>query len=166
MLKPQDVLIVLKLQAIGNKETLQKLSSMLGLSASQVHASMQRLKVGGLVNDVSAVQPRAVYEMLLALRYFMPAEKNGLVRGIPTAYAAPPLSNKIVAGDEPPPVWSDAEGTVKGMSISPIHKVVPVAIKQDPVLYEYLALVDALRIGRAREVQLARDELKARFGIS
>lgn len=37
------------------------------------------------------------------------------------------------------------------------------AARRDPALYELLALVDALRGGRARERKLAQDELARRF---
>ena len=80
----------------------------------------------------------------------------------PTAYAAPPLSEKI-SSDDLPPVWPDAEGSVRGYAIVPLYSSVPAAAKSDSLLYEYLALVDALRIGRARERRFAEEELKHRL---
>jgi hypothetical protein len=47
--------------------------------------------------------------------------------------------------------------------MAPLHKMVPVAILQDPVLYEILALIDAIRDGRSRERQLAERELVRRL---
>jgi len=52
---------------------------------------------------------------------------------------------------------------VKGYAIEPLYSSVTVAVKSDPVLYELLALVDALRMGRARERKLAEEELKHRL---
>jgi hypothetical protein len=40
---------------------------------------------------------------------------------------------------------------------------VPKAARRDPVLYELLALVDALRDGRARERRMAERELSTRL---
>jgi hypothetical protein len=86
-----------------------------------------------------------------------------MTRGIPTAYAASPLKEKIAPDSEPIPVWPYAEGTVRGYSFSPLHKNAPLAALEDPKLYELLALVDGLRDGRARERELAIRELKVRL---
>ena len=43
---------------------------------------------------------------------------------------------------------------------------VPRAVKTDPELYDLLCLVDALRIGRARERALAEQELSQRLACS
>jgi hypothetical protein len=83
---------------------------------------------------------------------------------MPTASAAPPLSKKISQADLPP-VWVDPEGTVKGFSFEPLYSSVPSAVKSDPALCEILALVDALRMGRARELKLA-EELSQRLNYA
>jgi hypothetical protein len=49
------------------------------------------------------------------------------------------------------------------VEFSPLYKNVPEAARRDPKLYELLALVDAIRDGRAREREIAIDELKARI---
>jgi hypothetical protein len=69
------------------------------------------------------------------------------------------LRHQIVTGGELPPVWPDPDGEVRGGSFEPLHKAVPHAARKDPRLYELLALVDALRDGRARERQLAEKAL-------
>jgi hypothetical protein len=91
------------------------------------------------------------------------AEKGAMTRDVPTAYAASPLKEQIVPDGEPVPVWPYAEGTVRGYSFSPLHKNAPLAALEDPRLYELLALVDAMRDGRARERELAGRELKLRI---
>lgn len=95
------------------------------------------------------------------MKYAFPAFRGEATRGMPTAYAAPPLSAAISPGGDLPPVWPNAEGTVRGLTLEPLHKAAPKAAKQDPLLYELLALLDALREGRARERQLAESELTA-----
>ena len=42
----------------------------------------------------------------------------------------------------------------------PLFKTVPGAVKKDPRLYEYLALIDAIRLGNAREANLANEILR------
>jgi len=83
---------------------------------------------------------------------------------MPTGYAAPPLKAEIVQPNEPPPVWPYAEGNVRGYSFAPLYPSVPAAAARDAKLYELLALVDAMRDGRARERKLAEKALQARLG--
>lgn len=82
---------------------------------------------------------------------------------MPTSYAAPPLNSLIVQSDEPPPVWPDPDGKVRGYEFSPLYRSVPKAVANEDALYEFLALVDAVRDGRARERELAVKELTARL---
>jgi hypothetical protein len=82
-------------------------------------------------------------------------------RGVPTAHSAKPLSDLIAGGDAF--VWPHVDGTVRGQAIAPLYPTVPDACLGDERLYELLALVDALRVGRARERELAVKELEARL---
>ena len=82
---------------------------------------------------------------------------------MPTAWAAPVLSGKISASEQIPPVWPDPEGSVQGASVQPLYVSVPGAARRDPALYDLLALVDAVRIGRARERNLAEKEISHRL---
>jgi len=56
----------------------------------------------------------------------------------------------LTASEEPPPVWPDANGTVRGVALQPLHHSVPLAVKEDSALYEMLAFIDALREGGRR----------------
>jgi hypothetical protein len=58
---------------------------------------------------------------------------------------SPPSSAQIVGSGNQPPVWPDPEGEVRGVGFEPRYKVMSKAARKDPVLYELLALVDALR---------------------
>jgi hypothetical protein len=49
------------------------------------------------------------------------------------------------------------------LTLEPLHKAAPSAARRDPILYELLALIDALRDGRVRERQRAERELTARL---
>lgn len=84
--------------------------------------------------------------------------------GVPTAYAAPPLRHQINQPDtELPPVWPSVDGERRGISFYPLYPSVPQAARKDPVLYQTLALFDALRGGAARERSLAAKLLEERF---
>ena len=106
----------------------------------------------------------AVEEFLIhGVKYAFPVQRGETTRGLPTAYAAAPLSSQIVDNGELAPVWPDPEGEVRGTTLEPLHKLVPVAARKDPALYQLLALIDALRDGRVRERQRAERELSAQL---
>ena len=86
-----------------------------------------------------------------------------MTRGVPTSYAAEPLKRYIKAGDEPLPVWPSSNGQIRGTALEPLYPGVPDAVERDSYLYELLALVDAIRDGRARERKIAERELVTRL---
>jgi hypothetical protein len=165
VLKPQDVLVVLKLLALGQQSwSYAGLAKQLGMSTSQLHAAVKRALVAQLaVRKGADIVPhlRNLEEFLISgLRYVFVPEHGELTRGLPTGYAAPPLDKHFAASQEPPPVWPHSKGTVRGMSFSPLYSLAPRAAQMDGKLYELLVLVDAIRGGRARERELAIKELK------
>jgi len=167
-LKPQDILFLLKLVAQGEKPwSFNKIAGELGMSPSEVHAAAQRVVAARLaIKYDKSVRPnlRNLEEFLLhGIQYVFIPERGEINRGMPTAYASAPLNQVMAVSDEPPPVWPYHEGEVRGESFSPLYVSAPVAANQDPLLYELLALVDALRGGKARERELAAKELKKRL---
>ena len=166
-LKPQDIVVLLKLVVLAGKPlSINSLASELGLSPSQVHAAIQRLlavKLAYKSDQKLLPHIENLRELLVhGLPYLLVVKRGSLVRGVPTAHAAPPLNSQII-DKEPPPVWPDANGEVRGLSFSPVHKSAPAAARKDPALYELLALLDAVRSGRAREKALAIKELNQRL---
>ncbi len=163
MLKPQDVVVLLKLAVDESREwSFAELSQNLGMSPSQVHAAIKRAIQAGLLNPLTRKVNRAALEEFIVhgLRYVFFAERGPLTRGMPTGYAAPPLASHIASSADPPPVWPDAEGTARGEAFAPLYRNVPRAAKLDSKLYECLSLVDAIRGGRARERKLAEKLIK------
>ncbi len=73
------------------------------------------------------------------------------------------MEGVFVSDGEPPPVWPDVEGGIRGIGFSPLHKSVPRAAQHDSKLYDLLALVDMIRGGRARERAVAIKELNHRL---
>ncbi len=127
------------------------------------------LRIGGArllskSEHIETPNKAALEEFLIhGLKYAFPPERGELTRGMPTAHAAEPLKSRISAGDDPPPVWPFAEGKSRGYSFAPLYKTVPQAALRDRYLYEVLALIDAIRDGRARERQIAEQELRLRL---
>jgi len=168
VLKPQDIVILLKLVASEEAHwSYPSLAHELFMSASEAHSGIKRAQAARLM-DLQRRIPlkKALEEFLIhGVKYAFPPVHGGIVRGMPTAYAAPPLADFIIQPDEPPPVWPYPEGRVRGYEFSPLYKSVPMAAEKDKNLYELLALVDAIREGRAREVKLAIKEIKVRLRV-
>ena len=55
---------------------------------------------------------------------------------------------------------------MKGRAIEPLRGGAPIAVQLDKELYALLALVDVLRVGRAREREYAEVELQRRIQMS
>lgn len=165
-MRPQDIAVLLKLVSLRTQQETQEtvrgqfhLAVTLGLSQSEISSSLQRSRIAGLVGE----NKREVYSQNLldflfyGLRYVFPVEPGILTVGMPTAHSAPPLHDLIVSQELY--VWPYAEGTERGQAIEPLYGKIPHAARQDARLYELLALTDALRVGRAREIKLAQAKL-------
>lgn len=166
ILKPHDIYVLMKLVALaGSRWTYACLSESLFMSLSEVHAALKRALAARLYDDLRRMPIRKALEEYLihGVKYAYPPDRGGLTRGMPTSFAAPPLNQMISASDDPPPVWPDPEGTIRGVEFSPLHKSAPKAAAGDQQLYELLALVDAVRDGRARERDLAVREIQKRL---
>src|SRR5271154_3465485 len=140
-LKPQDLMVLLKLIAVGEKSnTYSNLSDALGVSSSEVHASIGRSKYARLLNvenDRPLVVRAALKEFLLhGAKYAFPATLGSSTRGVLTSYAAPPLASRITQPNEPPPVWPDPKGEQRGISFHPLYPTAPAAARRDQLLYE------------------------------
>ncbi|NJY64156.1 hypothetical protein HC174_15545 [Salinimicrobium sp. CDJ15-81-2] len=164
-MRPHDVAVLLKIAAKeGTDWYMKDLAYELGISASEVSESINRSLIAGLIfEDKKRLIKTALLDFLrYGLSYVYPQKPGALLRGLPTAHSAEPL-NKIIQSEDPY-AWPYAEGSVKGQSIEPLHVNVPEACLRDQVFYEYMALCDALRLGKVREKNIALDELEKRLG--
>lgn len=168
-LRPQDIVVLLRLSLSPEAPpSYAALARDLHLTVSEVHASVNRSVGAQLARKDAAGKPHVLLEPLKqflqhGVRYCFPPVRGEITRGLPTAHAAPPLSDKIVPGNDPPPVWPDKNGTVRGMTLHPLYPTTPRAAAANPRLYELLVLVDALRAGSPRERALAAQELEQRL---
>lgn len=172
MLKPQDILVVLKFLTPDSaaRQTYATLGESLGLSASETHSAVKRAIRSGLlpgqIENLATTRPfsPALAELLChGLRYFFPAETGRMTTGLPTAESARPLSLQLSATDVPPFVWPHPSGSVRGVAFEPLYPSAPDAALRDPALGEWLALADALRSTKGRVAGLARDEVQKRL---
>jgi hypothetical protein len=160
-MKPQDILVLLKICVMPeDKWSIFDLAESIYMSGSEVHAAVKRLETADFL---FARKPKfaSVEEFIVhGLKYVYPPVIGKVCRGIPTAHSAPPLSNLVVSDKTDMLVWPCEFGTARGQSLKPLYISVPSAVKNDSKLYELLALVDAIRAGRAREKEIAISELK------
>jgi hypothetical protein len=156
-------------ESIVDGYSVRALARETGISKSQVNLILQRcFDVGLAKRDRHLGVPRANTTALINLiiygvPYIFPAKLGTVARGIATSLAAPVLEGKLFSAGELPPIWPDAQGKTKGLSIEPLYISVPYAVKRDPDLYALLALVDSIRIGHARERNMAIELLKVQI---
>lgn len=163
-MRPQDIVVLLDIITMDQRPWMMKdIAYGTGISASEVSESLNRSAIAGLYDkSKSKVKGHALVEFLrYGLPYVFPQEPGAITRGIPTAYSAPPLNELILSKDKL--VWPYPKGKERGQAIEPLYPTVTEKVQNNPELYELLALVDALRVGKAREKELARKELEKRI---
>lgn len=181
MLKPQDIVILLKILSTMTlpksypKEELSQneLARLLCMSPSEVNAGIKRLALSNLLAPVQRfnrvgllpIKPAVEECLVLGVKYFIPAQLGVYTRGIVTAYAAPIFEKHIILGEDPRPVWPCGEGNQRGVALEPLYRSVPQSIIKhpDPLFYELLVLIDAIRIGKVRERSIAINLLKEKL---
>ncbi|WP_299048850.1 hypothetical protein [uncultured Tateyamaria sp.] len=186
-MKSQDIVVLLKLVSLQEQEKMARsgdndwlspreepfsargLAASLGISKSEVNASINRSIGSGLAikdRELGRAKPnrRDLSSFIIhGLKFVFPAKPGAMIRGIPTAFAAPMLKSLLMSVGDYQYVWPYAHGEDMGQSIEPLFKSVPEAVQSDERLYEYLALVDAIRLGKQRETSLAADQLSERL---
>jgi hypothetical protein len=166
MVRSADLLVLVGLLRPGLAPdwSVRSLAAELELPPAAVQRSLARLGETPVYNVRLRRVNRTAAEDLLtrAVPYIAPARLGAPTRGMPTAWAAPPLSERI-SGEDLPPVWPDPRGTTRGLAVEPLHEAVPRAARADPWLYELLALIDGVRLGDARVRGEAVQLLQARL---
>lgn len=167
ILKPQDLVVALKLAVNHERDfVLTALAEELGMALSSVHGAVQRAEQARLVSRASggvrAVLPAIAEFTIHGAKYAFPGRLGASARGMPTAIGGPVLSRHFEGFGESP-VWPDPKGENRGPGLQPLYPGAPEAARRDLRLYEVLSLLDALRVGAARERELATEALKERL---
>ena len=106
------------------------------------------------------LESKSLKEFLIhGVKYAFPPTIGSMTRGIPTAFASPAFRDRLSYRAEEIYVWPHPLGESRGLSFSPLYKAVPEISMKDKKLYEVLGLVDALRLGTARESKIAAELL-------
>jgi hypothetical protein len=161
-MRPQDIVILLKIIAKDGMSWQNKeLSEELFISASEVSESLKR---SGFARLIDMEKKKKVFRQSLmeflqhGIRFVFPVEPGTIVNGMPTAHSHPFMRTHF--SSESDYVWPDPRGYDRGLSIEPLYKNQVKAAELDTSLYQMLALVDVIRVGRVRETIVAVDKLK------
>ena len=152
-MRPHDIVVLLKI-IIQEENWLSKdIAWALKISPSEISESLSRSSRSGLLSpDKRKVMKSAFLSFLqFGLRYVFPAEPGPIMRGLPTAHSAGILKEYLVSKEVY--VWPAKIGKARGQSIAPLYPGQIEAVLLDPKLYDMLALVDGMRIGRVRECE-------------
>ncbi len=161
-MRPLDVVVLMKVLALkaGGISWMKKdVAQALHISASEASESLHRSATAGLLDDTKQkLRPRNTAEFLQhGLKYVFPQQPGAAGRGMPTAHSAPMFHDQFIASEKY--VWPEPAGTVLGYVIEPLYPTVPKACREDEKLWELLALVEMLRVGKTREVRFAIERL-------
>src|SRR5258708_234352 len=122
-LKAQDVVVALKLFGYpSGRPAMSIVANDLGLSPSEVHGAIQRLRSSKLLHgpalkdkpNISGLEEFLIH----GLKYAFPAEHGEVTRGVATSYAAEPLKSEIATSNDLPPVWPWPDGKSFEVAIS------------------------------------------------
>ena len=164
-MRPHDIVILLKMLTLGKKRmSMFEMADCLQISQSEISKAVNRNVVAGLVSpNKTKVNKLALREFLIyGIKYVFPPQVGHSARGIATAHSAPPIKKHITVGGEHY-VWAYYKGTKRGNTIVPLYPGIPKIVDEQPDLYELLTIVDTLRVGKRREVDIAIDELDKRL---
>ena len=164
-MRPQDIVILLKMITMSDQKWLiTEMADALKISIGEISKAMERNAIAGLVNPAKdKVNNLALREFLIyGIKYVFPPQLGYSARGIATAHSAPPVKEHIAEGNEHY-VWAYYKGTKRGNTIVPLYDKIPKIIDNQPNLYELLTIIDTLRIGKKREIEIAIKELDKRL---
>lgn len=166
-LKPKDLVVLFTILTWDEEAwTYAELGEKLDLSASQIQYALERLDSAHLFEkEERYLRPHEMVDFVChGVRYAFPTRPGPLKRGTPAAMSAPVGRELFVeSGTDPGYVWPHPEGEVRGQVIEPLYELVPRLVQDIPKLYDYLALIDIVRVGSARERQVAAEEMSERL---
>ena len=160
-MKPQDVVVLTKIMA-SDVWNQKQLSAELGISQSEISESLSRSRYSGMIEeDSNTINSIAFYEFLVyGLKYAFPVKPQGIAKGVLTAQSSPFMGEKA---SQEAFVWPAKDGQDRGQTIAPLYRSVPEAVEKDKRLYEYLSLIETLRVGGAKDRFFAIKRLKEIF---
>jgi hypothetical protein len=172
MLRGQDIVVLILLRLRPRQVwTYEVLSGMTGISRSQCHLAIQRLRASRLLvptpeNPWHVSLPNFNEFIVHALKYVFPAQIGSVTQGIPTAHSASFVIQNFAFKHltQNAYVWPLREGSHQGSSLEPLHRcqlrfipwMQPVPELYEDI-YEMLVCIDLLRMEGKREQRWAAE---------
>ena len=164
-MRPQDIVILLKMTILNETQwTFAEIANALQISETEVSFAMERNKLAGLVSpDKRKVNKLALREFLIyGIKYVFPPQVGHLACGIATAHSASPVK-EYISSENDHYVWAYYKGVKRGNIIRPLYDKIPKIVESQPELYALLTIIDTLRVGKKREIDIAINELDKRL---
>jgi hypothetical protein len=166
-MKPQDISVLCMLIHFGKEKwNFDKLSEAVCLSRGESHKSIKRLIEAQLYNDIAKkpILQNTEEFFVHSIKYLVPKKIMSVERGIRTSHSHLVFENDFSDAKEKY-VWPYFKGKDRGVAIEPISKnvveaVLKIGLDSKNIFYTLLALIDAIRLGKARERKLGREYLK------
>lgn len=156
-LQPHDVVIALLYHDTPGL-TVDHVAKTLKLTPSDAASSLERLKLTGILSydggNGLSVSPHALMEFLChGIRYVFPATLGDNGRGLGTAYL-----RDVEEGENcsEAAVWPAQDEGDYGRALQPLLTSFVDVVGRYPEVYNLLAAVDAIRLGRAEDALAAR----------
>ena len=167
MLKPQDIVIALKILSSTRNINQKSIANELCMSGSEISAGVKRLIASQLAiksedNEIHIIKQNMLNFLIYGIKHVFPAEQGSPTIGIPTSYSSPLFSNILANKNSLGFVWPSPDGNEKGISFKPLYSSVPKSITKfkNTQLYNLLTIVDVLRSEQGRRFLTACDMLK------
>jgi hypothetical protein len=165
-LKAQDIVVATKLATRRSVAfTYAQIAQELAMAQSGVHASVRILVTSKLISKktgdgIQVNRPRLIDLLIYGVPSFFPAVIGAITSGMPTASAASDIARLLADSPDEKYVWADPDGKSRGSSLVPLHPCLIQACRVDDSLYKVMMAVDSLRVGSARERELASDLIR------
>lgn len=162
-MRPHDIVVLCQIAVSNDEWKSTDIAASLFISPAEISYSLQRSGQAGLID----LNQRKVFRRTLldfvrfGLPFVFPAVRGPIMIGVPTAYSAPVI--KKFFGVREYLVWEHEDGTERGESIAALYPNAPKAALANREIYDTLALLDVMRIGKVREKEIALNLLHKKF---
>ena len=164
-IKGQDVALVVKLLCLADKPWKQvDLAIDLELSQGEIAKSLQRLSKVGLIFDNEPNRKACEEFLISAVKFIFPAQLGALTVGKPTAMSTVYFQKHLLQSKENMYVWSDVDGDTRGQMVHPLYPGLSKAASKDEKFYNMMSAIEVLRLGKARDKEVAKTFLKEEIG--
>jgi hypothetical protein len=165
VMRPHDPILLAAICSLGGEEwTFRKLALQTGISIGEISQSLKRSSNAQLYNEQLKEINRLNFKdfLVFGLPFVFPVQTGAIMRGIPAAHSAPPFSSLIASEEHL--IYPLDSGKHRGVALLPLYEPTIALLKDNQELYEWVSLMDILRMGRNRErkiaINLLKDKLK------